>query len=77
MKKENPTNLDIVTWCVWFHYNRPLDTTIAKMMNRELNDPYVIEKASKYRNDFGNFWGWLDNDYRQEFIKMAIEHYNK
>ena len=37
----------------------------------------MIEKASKYKNDFSGFYAWLDSELREKFIEMAINRYDE
>lgn len=73
------SQVDLVLWCVWLFENSNKKELFAAVLGKDPNDKYeqayLNDKVNRYGRDFGEFYTWLDNEYKATFIKMAIEKY--
>jgi hypothetical protein len=72
----DPTNIQTVQYAVWYFDNKPIETIIADLMDKPVDDAYVKHNADRYRRNFSAFWGWLDSGYQREYLKMATRYYH-
>ena len=67
-------NIDM---CILFSQNFNIDYFLIKfygITKISVKDQYYIDKINLLRNDFTQFWISLDNDNKNKFIQLVINH---